>query len=295
MLTPYRPDGLIILTDRHGKRVAIIDPVSRQVTRALGVAAPLVVRGASGLPTGLTVARLTAAADVPGLRTGPFEAFEELLNRFSGVFPDQGPYTGGTVVTLIGHHFTGATDVRFGPRSAASFAVLDDATIMAVTPVGTGAVPVTVITPGGSARIGYFFYIHWPSLQGIAPSAGPIGGGNVVELSGDGLSTALLVNFGAATAHPTAVSDQQLLVAAPPAAGPGTVPVYVTTTGGISNRLLYTYVAVPAVTGVSPRTGPVAGGTTVLVTGTALSRTTAVTVGGVPAASFRAFSDTLLV
>ena len=284
MLTPHRPDGLIILTDRHGNRVAVIDPVSRTVVHLARGTAPLMAPGLSGrlaVPTGV----LTAVS---------FGEFD-LLNPFSGVFPDQGPYSGGTVVTLIGHHFTGATDVRFGPRPAASFTVLDDATIMAVAPSGNGAVPVTVTTPGGTARIGYFFYLRWPSLQAIAPAAGPIGGGNIVGLSGDDLYTALLVNFGAATAHPTTVSDQQLLVTAPPAAGPGTVPVYVTTTGGVSNRLLYTYVSVPTVTGVSPETGPIAGGTTVLVTGTALSRATAVTVGGVPAASFRAFSDTLLV
>ncbi|MFI0779866.1 Ig-like domain repeat protein [Streptomyces sp. NPDC021212] len=280
MLIPYDPGGLIVLTDRYGKRVAVIDPVTRRVVRMAGLGAPgLSVRLA--IPTGVVAA-------------APFGELD-LLNRFSGVFPDQGPYTGGTVVTLIGHHFTGATDVRFGLRPAVGFAVLDDATIMAVTPAGNGAVPVTVTTPGGTARIGYFFYIRWPTLRTILPAAGPIGGGNIVELGGANLSTALLVNFGAAAAHPTAVSDQQLIVAAPPAVGPGTVPVWVTTTGGLSNRLLYTYVAVPTVTGVSPATGPIAGGTTVLVTGTALSRVTAVTVGGAPAASFRAFSDTLLV
>ncbi|MGW2332007.1 Ig-like domain repeat protein, partial [Streptomyces sp. NPDC001700] len=295
MLTPYCPDGLIILTDHRGNRVAVIDPVSRQVVRTLGVPAPLVVRGASGLHAGLTVARLTAAADISGLRTGRFDTFEELLNRFSGVFPDQGSFSGGTLVTLIGTNFSNATGVRFGSRPAASFTVLDDATILAVSPPGYGAVPVSVTTPGGSAVIGYFFYLRWPSLQGIAPAAGPVGGGNVVELSGVGLSTAQLVHFGDGTAHPTPVSDQQLLVAVPPAAGPGTVAVYVTAIGGVSNPLLYTYVGVPTVTGVTPSTGSIAGGTTLVLTGTALSRVTGVTVGGVPAASFRAYSDTLIV
>ena len=165
MLTPHRPDGLIILTDRHGNRVAVIDPVSRTVVHLARGTAPLMAPGLSGrlaVPTGV----LTAVS---------FGEFD-LLNPFSGVFPDQGPYSGGTVVTLIGHHFTGATDVRFGPRPAASFTVLDDATIMAVAPSGNGAVPVTVTTPGGTARIGYFFYLRWPSLQAIAPAAGPIGG-----------------------------------------------------------------------------------------------------------------------
>ncbi|MET8181105.1 IPT/TIG domain-containing protein [Streptomyces sp. NPDC005336] len=170
----------------------------------------------------------------------------ELLNQFSGVFPDQGPYSGGTVVTVIGHHLTYATAVFFGPRPAASFAVLDDETIVAVSPSGSGAVPVTVTTPGGTAPLGLFFSIHWPGLAGIVPVAGPLGGGNIVELSGINLSTALLAHFGDAVAHPTAVSDQQVLVTAPPVSGPGTVPVHVTTIGGVSNRLLCTYAAAPA-------------------------------------------------
>ena len=144
-------------------------------------------------------------------------------------------------MTLIGRHFTGATAVRFGARPAPSFTVLDDATIVAVSPSGSGVVPVSVTTSGGSAHIGYFYYLSWPGLSGIARPAGPVGGGNTVALSGVNLSTALVVHFGAAVTFPTVVSDRQILVTAPPASGPGTVPVDVTTIGGVSNRLLYTY------------------------------------------------------
>ncbi|MFD5393522.1 IPT/TIG domain-containing protein, partial [Streptomyces sp. NPDC127097] len=216
-------------------------------------------------------------------------------NQFSGVFPDQGPFGGGTQVTIIGRNFTHATAVTFGSRPAASFTVLDDDTIVAVTPSGQGAVPVTVTTPGGSAWVGYFFYITWPRLTGIVPSTGPIGGGNTVVLTGANLRTALLVHFGDAVAFPTALSDRQVGVTVPPAAGPGTVPVYVTTLGGVSNRLLYTYAAVAFVTGVTPDTGPIAGGTTVVLTGSGLARVSGVTIGGVPVRSFRAYSDNVLV
>lgn len=156
-------------------------------------------------------------------------------------------------------------------------------------------VPVTVTTPGGRAHIGYFYYLSWPGLSGIVPASGPVGGGNTVELSGVNLSTALVVHFGDAVTFPTVVSDRQLLVTAPPASGPGTVPVHVATIGGVSNRLLYTYTAAPSVSRVSPATGPVTGGSTVVLTGTGLARATGVTIGGVPARSFRAYSDTLIV
>ncbi|MFF7232572.1 Ig-like domain repeat protein [Streptomyces sioyaensis] len=218
-----------------------------------------------------------------------------LLNQFFGVFPHQGSSGGGTMVTLIGSHFSNATAVYFGSRPAAGFVVLDDQTIVAVSPAGSGAVPVTVTTPGGTARIGYFYYLHWPALSAINPAAGPVGGGNVVELRGFNLSTALLVHFGDAVAFPVVLSDARLLVIAPPVAGPGTVPVYVSSVGGVSNRLPYTYAAAPSVTGVIPATGPIAGGSTVILTGTGLSGVTGVSFGALPAVSFRAFSDTLIV
>ncbi|MBI0295058.1 Ig-like domain repeat protein [Streptomyces sp. PRKS01-29] len=315
---PSRPLGLIIVTDPDENCIAVVDPESHRLVPTLSAPIPLparsmpdrlVVRTApdrldalAALRRGTLPIPLPGEPDRPGLTAAPtgIEAVRplgtyELFNQFSGIFPDQGPYSGGTLVTVIGSHFSGATDVFFGTRRAASFSVLDDQTIVAVSPSGAGAVPVTVTTPGGTAPIGSFFYIPWPTLTDIAPAAGPIGGGDIVELTGVHLSTARLVHFGDSVAFPTAVSDEHLLVTAPPASGPGTVPVYVITVGGVSNRLLYTYAAVPAVTGVSPTTGSTAGGEPLVLTGTGLSHVTAVTIGGVPATSFGSVSDTLLV
>ncbi|MGW3010143.1 Ig-like domain repeat protein [Streptomyces sp. NPDC001219] len=317
MLTPENPCGLVILTDRHGNCVAVIDPLSHEAVPTLSAPVPLAARGG---PDGLVVCTVADGAELPPPSgSGPLlGALAEVYNRtpyapswgrsdagspstlaernrFSGVFPDQGSYSGGTLVTIIGRNFTGATAVTFGSRRAASFTVLDANTIIAVTPSGNGSVPVTVTTPGGTARVGSFFYIPWPSLTGIAPATGPVGGGNTVLLTGAGLSTALLVRFGDAVAFPTALSDRQVSVTVPPAAGPGTVPVQITTIGGVSNRLLYTYAVVANVTGISPDTGPIAGGTTVVLTGSGLARVSGVTIGGVPVRSFRAYSDNLLV
>ncbi|WP_373433767.1 IPT/TIG domain-containing protein [Streptomyces sp. 2114.4] len=54
------------------------------------------------------------------------------------MFPDHGSYSGGTLVTIVGRHFTGATAVYFGTRPAAGFSVLDDRTILAVPPRAAG-------------------------------------------------------------------------------------------------------------------------------------------------------------
>jgi hypothetical protein len=65
------------------------------------------------------------------------------------VTPSSGPDAGGTAVTISGSGFTGATGVYFGPWPAASFSVVTDTTITAVTPSGVlGEVDVKVESSG---------------------------------------------------------------------------------------------------------------------------------------------------
>ena len=65
-------------------------------------------------------------------------------------------------------------------------------------------------------------------------------------------------------------------------AGTGTVDVRVTTPAGTSAVVTadrYTYVAAPAITSLSPTTGPAAGGTTVTITGSGFNGASAVNFG----------------
>src|SRR6202034_4844027 len=77
-------------------------------------------------------------------------------------------------------------------------------------------------------------------------------------------------------------SGTQITVTSP--AGTGTVNVTVTTNGGTSGAVQFTYaVPAPAVTGISPNSGSTAGGTKVTLTGTNLSGATGVSFGGASA------------
>ena len=69
----------------------------------------------------------------------------------TSISPGYGPLAGGTVVTITGTGFIGATSVSFGTKAAASFSVASDTQITATTPAGTGIVPVTVTTRDGTA------------------------------------------------------------------------------------------------------------------------------------------------
>ncbi|SFY43003.1 IPT/TIG domain-containing protein (plasmid) [Streptomyces atratus] len=127
-----------------------------------------------------------------------------------------------------------------------------------------------------------------PLLLAVLPNSGPVAGGNTVQLLGVGLSGATSVLFG--TTPATIVSQDVLgltVTVVVPANAAGTVPVTVTTGGGTSNSVSYTYVdpstpAPPTATSIIPASGPVAGGTPFVITGTNLNGGT-VTVNGVPA------------
>jgi len=74
----------------------------------------------------------------------------------SAVSPATGSTVGGTAVTVSGGWFTGATSVLFGSVPAQSFTVVDDTTIVAITPAGSAGPPVNVrvVSPGGTSAVG---------------------------------------------------------------------------------------------------------------------------------------------
>jgi large repetitive protein len=69
--------------------------------------------------------------------------------------PATGPAAGGTVVTITGTGFTGATSAQFGSNPGTALTVVSDTEITVTSPAGAvGAVPVTVTTPAGASAAG---------------------------------------------------------------------------------------------------------------------------------------------
>ncbi|MEV3966003.1 IPT/TIG domain-containing protein, partial [Nocardia sp. NPDC050193] len=209
------------------------------------------------------------------------------------IAPNAGPVTGGTTVVLTGTNLTGATAVSFGGTPATSFTVNSPTQITAVAPAhSAGTVSVTVTTVGGTSNGVAYTYVAVPTLTTVVPNAGSVAGGTTVVLTGTNLTGATAVTFGGTPATSFTVNSSTQITAVAPAGAAGTVSVTVTTAGGTSNGVAYTYVAVPTLTTVAPDAGPVAGGTTVVLTGTNLTGATTVSFGGTPATSFVVDSDT---
>ncbi len=159
----------------------------------------------------------------------------------TSINPASGSSSGGTSVTITGSGFTGATSVTFG-GVAATFNFVSDSSITATSPAGTlgTTVDVRVITPLGTSpntTADNFTYgtAAAPTVTGVSPSSGPIGGGTTVTITGTGfVSGSTTVTFGGtAGTNVTVASSTSLTVTAPAHTG-GQFDVVVTTGNGSS-------------------------------------------------------------
>jgi hypothetical protein len=136
-------------------------------------------------------------------------------------------------------------------------------------------------------------FVPTPRLTRISTTHGPTSGGTSITITGTGFTGATGVSFGASAAASFTVNSDTSITAVSPAASGGTVDVTVTTAGGTSATSgadQFTFIAPPTVTGVSPNSGPLAGGDWVTVNGTHLATTTKVSIGD-NQTSFNVISD----
>jgi IPT/TIG domain len=145
------------------------------------------------------------------------------------VKPKAGPVGGGTTVTISGTNLTGATAVKFGTTSAASFKVNSATSITAVSPAeSAGAVDVTVTTPAGTSPASKSDRFKFkPVVTALSPRSGPEAGGTSVTVTGAGFALGSATKFKFGTTKGTSVnctSSTECKVTAPPHAA-GTVDV----------------------------------------------------------------------
>lgn len=157
--------------------------------------------------------------------------------QVTGVSPAAGGVSGGTVVTVSGSGFTGATAVAFGAGNAGTgLAVISDTELTITSPPASasGVVDVIVTTPAGTSPKGAADQFSYQLLvTEVSPNRGPLTGGTVVTVLGSGFTGATEVDFGGVAGTGLMVlSDTQLTVTTPP--GTGTVDVTVATPSGTS-------------------------------------------------------------
>jgi len=117
-----------------------------------------------------------------------------------------------------------------------------------------------------------------PTLSGVAPQTVPVAGGTQVTLSGTNL-TGAVVTVAGSVVIPTSANATDIVIKSP-AHAVGTAPVVVATPGGTVSGTLTYAAPTPAITTISPASGPVAGWHQVKIDGSNLFPGS-VTVGGV--------------
>jgi hypothetical protein len=227
--------------------------------------------------------------------------------RLTRVLPPRGASAGGTSVLIEGSAFlrdfagTGSTakpltTLRIGGNQVQDFQIIDDETIELRTPPGvSGPASVSIRNPNGSFVCNNCFtYFDELVVTSFSPRQGPLAGGTEVTINGQGFTADTQVLFGVFSSPTiTFVSSTQLKAIAPRGLTADVVDLVVYNKNGVSTqRRSYTYLPDVRITGLTPVTGDMAGGTTVTLTGTGFTDATAVRFGTTDATSLTVVSAT---
>jgi hypothetical protein len=154
------------------------------------------------------------------------------------------------------------------------------------------------LTTGWTADTVRKFTLTLPSIvvTSLSPNTGLVGGGTAVTITGSGFTGSTGVLFGASSATSVIVVNDTTITCDTPAHAAGAVTVTVQNpTGDGTLASGYTYTTGAAtVTSVLPNTGPIAGGTSVTITGTNFSSATGATFDGNAATSFVVVNSTTI-
>lgn len=188
-------------------------------------------------------------------------------------------------VTITGTNFTDVTNVTFGDKPAYMFTVNSPTSITATIREGaTGNVVVT--TAGGSAAAtGTFTYINPPDIYSFTPNrAASL---DTITIQGKYLTGVTAVSFGDIPVASFMVTNDQEIKALVGAGANGRLKV--SGPHGIDSMMYFTYLNNAAIRSFTPENAQP--GTVVTITGYNLGNATAVSFGGVAAASFTIQDD----
>ncbi|PWD51789.1 hypothetical protein C8046_15185 [Serinibacter arcticus] len=220
----------------------------------------------------------------PGGTSGPLTFTYLDFPTVTDLIPTSGPVAGGTGVTVTGTGFVPGAVVTIDGVAVAPIAVTvlsSTQLVFSTPPHAAGPVAVTVITPGGTSNPGTFTYLDIPTATSLDPTAGPVAGGTPVTVTGTNLAPGSVVSVDGVDVETEVGEDGTTVSFVTPEHAAGPVDVVVTTPGGVTAPLTFTYVDVPTAISLDPTAGPVAGGTEVTLTGTNLVPGSVVSVDGV--------------
>src|SRR5439155_1571806 len=209
---------------------------------------------------------------------------QPVIRSFS---PTTGPM--GTVVTISGTGFSGATRVSINDDPPTAFIIVSGNLIQATVLGG----PTKVTNTAGSVTSSTNFTVNnaLPLITSFSPTSGPAG--TAVIIKGINFTGATAVTFNWKLATFTVSSATQINTSVPVGASSG--PIRAITpqgTAATSDSFTVNPKAAPTVNSFSPTSATI--GSTVAITGAGFTGATGVAFHGTAATSFWSISDTLL-
>eukprot|EP00698_Gefionella_okellyi_P005120 TRINITY_DN146_c0_g2_i1.p1 TRINITY_DN146_c0_g2~~TRINITY_DN146_c0_g2_i1.p1 ORF type:complete len:3536 (-),score=1053.92 TRINITY_DN146_c0_g2_i1:83-9331(-) len=227
--------------------------------------------------------------------------------------PHDGPSSGNNVVVIAGSGLVGSSEtpsVTFG--GLAAVVVSSNATMIVVTmpaapaagiaqatvAVVSSVVGIATITPGV-----FYTFNAAGNATSVVPANGPLAGHNTVTILGSNLnsgsqSDVTSVMFGTMSATVQSVTSTAVVVTAPAATNDGVVNVQIGSVSfGVTTGVqLYTFNPAGSISQLQPTSGPLSGGTHVVITGVNLANNdvTSVTLAGISATIVGAYTSTAI-
>ena len=243
------PDGrAVYVANSSSESVSVIDTATDTVTATVPIAGgPAQVAnypdGGSVFATtgdGVSVIN-TETNTVTGAWTNAPDAIALAISpdpAVTSVSPNGGAPAGGGQVTLTGVGFENVLGVSFGGAPATSYTVTSPTTIIATVPPGRpGSVYAFVTTIRGSSEAtsgAQYTYQSVPTITGVSPAYGLVGGGGVSTITGTGLSGPATVMYGTKPGKILSQSPTEMRVSAPPGTAGTTVNITVSNSVGTS-------------------------------------------------------------
>jgi hypothetical protein len=201
----------------------------------------------------------------------------------TAVVPGTGPVGGGTMVRIDGTGLEDGSTVFFGSQPVE--ATLSQGRLVARTPAGSpGPVSVKVLAPDGESRVltDAFRYVTGLVIQGVSPTRIPTIGGVEVEITGEGFEPNSAVSFSGDPALRVSFVSSGILRALAPPRARGFVDVRVTTpyASAIRARAIEYFVPLE-ITEITPASGLIGGGDTVVLKGAGFDSTMQVRFDGI--------------
>ncbi len=210
--------------------------------------------------------------------------------RILAVSPANGLTGGGKRLTVTGEDFHPQCVGRIGGKQA-TLNFRGPNAVELVTPQAdaTGVVDVVIENPDGQSAVAAASFTYEPppappKLVEVRPPRGFCAGGQTIRLIGDNFEEDTVVRIGEVRAVARWKSKNELEVETPPHAVAGIVAIELVDRNGVVVRredgFVYESRPAPRIDSITPRNGPMVGGTRVVVEGADFPEGASVRVGG---------------